>query len=124
MSAAAIGAGMVCGCVEHERSGFGDVDPSARLRSIEEAASTDDRSSVPALIIALESDDAAERFLAIHTLERMTGQTLGYDHSAPRPERRAAAERWQAWYSSQASHADAALPSSARSGEAVQGPGR
>jgi hypothetical protein len=35
---------------------------------------------------------------AIHTLEQLTGQTLGYDHAAPRQERAEAIRRWADWY--------------------------
>ena len=49
------------------------------------------------LIGALESDDAAERMLAITALERITGETFGYDFAAPRAERTAAIGRWLEW---------------------------
>lgn len=90
----------LAGCLDHHRTGFKDADPPARFRAIEAAATDRDQSSIPSLITALLSDDPMERFLAIHTLERLTGQTLGYQHSAPRAERLAGAERWQAWYAS------------------------
>jgi hypothetical protein len=93
-------------CHEHHRSGFEDHDPAARINSIHDAASTNDRSSIPDLIRSLDSDDPAERLLAIRTLEKLTGQTLGYDHSAPRPERSEAAQRWADWYAQQAPKAD------------------
>jgi hypothetical protein len=86
-------------CVEHDREGFDDVDPAARIRSIQDAAATGDRAAIPELIRSLDSDDPAERLLAIHTLQKLTGQTFGYDHSAPRPERMQAAQRWADWYS-------------------------
>ncbi|HRJ50541.1 MAG TPA: HEAT repeat domain-containing protein, partial [Phycisphaerales bacterium] len=58
-----------------------------------------DASAVPGIVPLLESDDPAVRMVAIRSLERITGQTLGYDHSADEPERRAAAERWERWVS-------------------------
>jgi hypothetical protein len=44
----------------------------------------------------LDSDDPATRLLAIDALERITGETLGFDASAPETERRNAVDRWQA----------------------------
>jgi hypothetical protein len=45
----------------------------------------------------LDSDDPAARLVAIRALERITGQTLGYDHAGPEHERRLAVERWMEW---------------------------
>lgn len=90
----------LAGCQQHDRVGFDDIDPAARIQSIQDAAATDDRSAIPDLIRSLDSDDPAERMLAIRTLEQMTGQTLGYQHWAPRAERSAAAQRWADWYAS------------------------
>lgn len=89
------------GCLDHERSSFKDIDPAIRLRAVHAAGEAGDRGAIPHLIVGLLSDDPAERLFSIRTLERLTGQTLGYEHSAPRPERLAAAERWQVWYASQ-----------------------
>jgi hypothetical protein len=87
------------GCQEHERSGFGDGDPPARIQAIHDAAAANDKAAIPDLIRSLDSDDPAERLLANQALERMTGQSFGYDHSAPRPERLEAAQKWADWYS-------------------------
>lgn len=77
--------------------GFEEHDPAARFRATQQAARTSDESSIKPLIGQLESDDPAERLLAIHTLERLTGQTLGYDHAAPRADRAIAVQRWADW---------------------------
>lgn len=86
-----------CASVPDEAS-FSRPDPSARLRAIREAGVSTDRESLRELIKCLESDDPAERMLAILALERRTGQTLGYDHSARRGARAEAVERWVEWY--------------------------
>jgi hypothetical protein len=97
-----VGAGGVGGCASPDKAvGFDEPDPHARLRAVQRAAASGDRSSIPALINLLSSDDAAERMLAIRSLESMTGQTLGYDHAAPPEARREAAGRWAAWYAQQ-----------------------
>lgn len=101
---AIVAAGLLAsvGCANPDSAvGFQERDPAARLRAIRQAAAAGDRSAIPDLIRLLESDDAAERLLAIRTLEHMTGQTLGYDHAAAPDDRRAAAERWADWYSHQ-----------------------
>jgi len=90
---------LLVGCSDGTSAvGFGEPDPAARIRAIHRAAETDDRSAIPDLIRSLESDDAAERLLAIRTLERMTGRTLGYDHAADRGQREVAVKRWAEWY--------------------------
>lgn len=89
----------VASCADPDKAvGFEDKDPAARLRAVRQAAQTEDRSAIRPLITRLDSDDPAERLLAIRTLERMTGETMGYDHAAPRHERDAAVRRWVRWY--------------------------
>jgi hypothetical protein len=80
---------------------FDSPESAARLRAIQRAAAKDDRASIPQLIEMLDSDDAAVRILSIRTLESMTGQTLGYDPTAPSYERTPAVDRWEGWYASQ-----------------------
>lgn len=67
---------------------------------MQNAAEDDDQTSIPKLIRSLESDDPAVRFFAIGSLERVTGQRLGYDPFGDEPERTVAVERWHAWYES------------------------
>lgn len=98
-SAVVLGAGLASGCASPSSAvGFEEKDPGARLRAIQDAAETDDRTKIDELIELLASDDPAERLLAIRTLERMTGETKGFDHSGTPASRRAAIERWAAWY--------------------------
>jgi hypothetical protein len=42
----------------------------------------------------LESDDPTTRVLALRTLERLTGETMGYDPHAEPFEREDAVARW------------------------------
>lgn len=78
--------------------GFEEYDSAARVRAIQQAGASKDRSAVPKLIARLESDDPAERLLAIRALERITGETHGFDHAGRTDERAAAVERWRSWH--------------------------
>lgn len=90
----------VSGCASPPQ-GFDSPDPSALLRAITDAAGARDPSAVPHLIEALDNDDPAVRLTAIRALERITGQTLGYDHAAPPWRRAAMVDDWQRWYAGQ-----------------------
>lgn len=79
-------------------TGFESPVPAARLDAITEAAETGDRSAIPNLITMLESDDPVVRMAAIRTLERLTGETLGYDYAGPEWERRDKVAAWVEWY--------------------------
>lgn len=65
--------------------------------AITEAGVSGDRGAIPDLIEQLESNDPGARLLAIRSLERLTGLTLGYDHADPWWERDAAVGRWRDW---------------------------
>lgn len=97
-------AGVACavqmsGCANpSEVVGFDEPDPGAQIRAIQQAAVHGDRSSIGSLIRLLASDDPAERLLSIRTLERITGETMGYDHAGTLASRREAIDRWAAWY--------------------------
>jgi hypothetical protein len=54
---------------------------------------------MPNLVRMLESDDPATRVLAIATLERLTGERLGYDADANELERGRAIRRWREYVS-------------------------
>jgi HEAT repeat protein len=86
------------GCTKPIPRGIDSYDPTGRIEAMLEVAATNDQTQFPQLIAALDSDDSAVRLTAIRTLERLTGQTLGYDHAAPESERRAATDRWVEWY--------------------------
>ncbi len=70
-----------------------------RTRDIAVAAQAPvtDWKEVDLLIVALDSDDSAERMLAITALNRLTGQTFGYDFAGSWTEREAAIGRWLEW---------------------------
>lgn len=65
--------------------------------AIARAAADDDRRAIRALIEALDDPDPGNRMMAIATLERLTGQTLGYDATAPEAQRDAAVREWVRW---------------------------
>lgn len=90
----------VVGCTKPIPRGYDSHDPTGRIEAMLDTAARGDRSQIPDLIGELDSDDSAVRFTAIHTLERLTGQTLGYDYAAPEAERRAATDRWVEWWES------------------------
>ncbi len=56
-----------------------------------------DQSHVRDLIIMLDSSDPAVRMIAIGGLERLTGETFGYDYAATAPKRLIAIDRWVHW---------------------------
>lgn len=73
---------------------FDSAEPAARNAAIVEAAAKNDRAAVPDLVRMLDSDDPATRLLAINALEKITGERLGYEYTAPEHERVKAVERW------------------------------
>ena len=78
--------------------GFTEPDTAARMRAIQAAGANGDMHAIPALISRLDSDDPAERLLASRTLERLTGESQGYEYAASKSEREAATARWVQWY--------------------------
>ena len=89
--------GLLGGCVPIPK-GFDSPEPAARIEAALEAADRGDREAIPDLIGLLDSDDPATRMVGILALERLTGETLGYDHAAAEGEREAAVARWVEWY--------------------------
>lgn len=86
------------GCLGRSETGLGSRDPAERVRAMAEAAAASDDGAVPGLIERLSSEDAGERLLAIRALERITGDTRGFDHAGPAREREAAIGRWVRWW--------------------------
>lgn len=74
--------------------GFDAPNPAAKMHATVEAARTGDRAAVADIVQLLDSDDPAVRLLAITALQRLTGETLGYEYDAPRYHRDAAVQRW------------------------------
>jgi hypothetical protein len=85
------------GCFGPAPGGFDSPEPGKRIEAATEAARRRDTGAIRPLISMLDSDDPAARMVAIRALERITGQTHGYDHAAPEDERRRAVERWMEW---------------------------
>lgn len=90
---------LVAGCAKVP-VGFDAPSEVRRLDAVVLAAASDDRrpETIRSLIEQLDSFDPAMRMLSIRTLERMTGQTHGYDHAAPEWARSLAVDEWVAWY--------------------------
>ena len=100
---------VLAGCSLPEPSASFDArDPAARSLAALDAAETRDERSVPELIAMLDSSDPALRLIACRSLRRITGESFGYDVSAPEPERDAAAERWAAWWRARSGDSDGA----------------
>ena len=74
--------------------GFDSANPAGKLYAIQRSARTGDTSQLRQIIEQLDSDDPAVRFVAISTLDRLTGERLGYSPYDPPAERRAAIQRW------------------------------
>lgn len=80
--------------------GFDAPSEFRRMDAVVVAAKENDQSpeTVRHMIEQLDSFDPAMRMISIRTLERMMGQTLGYDYAAPEWARDLAVERWVEWY--------------------------
>lgn len=93
--AVALIAGLVGGCaLPAQRADFRSVDPQERSLATVQAR---DLRDVPGLIEELGSDDPAARMLANQALERVTGQSMGFDYAAPERKRAEAIDRWKEW---------------------------
>lgn len=90
--------GVASGCGPAVTPDFNSAEPAARMDAAVIAARDGDRSKVPDLIRLLDSDDPATRLVAIRALERLTGETQGYDHAASDEHREAAIRRWEEWH--------------------------
>ena len=76
---------------------FQSDNPASRNSAIVEAAEAGDEQAVRDLVRMLESEEPSTRFLAIEALQRLTGESFGYDYAADEPGRRAAVERWRTY---------------------------
>jgi hypothetical protein len=91
----ALGGGLVGGCGTTIRPDFESPEPAARNAAIVNAAAREDRTAIPHLVRMLESDDPATRSLAISALERLTGQTHGFEAWETPLKRAEAVSRWR-----------------------------
>lgn len=99
---AAVGALGGCSQPKVEADIESDV-PQERLMGLAASMRANDRSAAREYVEMLESQDPAVRMFAIGALERMTGETKGYDFAAPERDRAEAVGAWAAWVESGAS---------------------
>ena len=90
---------MSVGCGPRLDSGFDSPESGARIYAITQAAEQRDRSAATMrhLVAILDSDDPAERMLAIRALERITGETHEYRYYDDALNRAEAVDRWLVW---------------------------
>jgi hypothetical protein len=74
--------------------GFDAPDPASKIYAIEQSVRANDQGDLASIVEQLDSDDPAVRLVAITALQRMTGETHGYCHYAPREDREVAVRRW------------------------------
>lgn len=84
----------VTACAQQVTPSYDSPEPGARNAAIVRTAAAGRTSDIPSLVRMLESDDPTTRVLAIRTLERLTGETHGYDPHAEPFEREPAIARW------------------------------
>lgn len=95
---AAAAIAVTCGCTPSATvPSFDSPNPATKAYAIEDTVRTHDESAIPSLIEQLASDDPLIRMMAITSLKRLTGETLGYRHYDPPHVRNAAIARWVAW---------------------------
>ena len=80
-------------------------DPAVRMKAISRAGNTADTAAVPFLVDRLTDSQKDVRFFAIIALERITGQTMGWNHYDPPNERAQAVQRWRQWLKEEYGHA-------------------
>ncbi len=102
--AAFIGIVMLAGCSGYTgpRSVVND-DPYVKIPEIHKAVQEGDTSVLPQLVKDLDHDDPAVRLYSIGALQRLTGQTFGYDWTeTDRAVRRPSIDQWNAYLASAA----------------------
>jgi len=85
-------------------------DPSGKIPAMKKAVREHDLKVVRQLIKDLDSDDAAVRLFAIHTLHKLTGQRYGYDYYADEVQRQPALNQWKQWLAHQEGIAPSTRP--------------
>ena len=73
---------------------FESENPAAILYAMSRAAREKDTSRIPDIVEQLGSDDPATRFVAIQSLETLTGRTFGYRYYDPPDLRAESILRW------------------------------
>jgi len=88
------------GCAGSElRPDLDSRDPAARIMALKQIAADGraDYRTLERVIDELCSSDAAVRFYAIHTLQSLTGQTMGYRWFASAAQRDEPVKAWRRW---------------------------
>ncbi len=93
-----VGGAWLGGCSSGPKPDLESPVPSARIEAMGAASRRHDPKEISELIALLESDDPAVRVFAIASLDKITGERLGYDPADPERIRREAVDRWEAWY--------------------------
>jgi hypothetical protein len=84
------------GCAPPASQGTLDSDnPAAKLYAVRKAGEAGDKSAIPKLVEALDNDDPAVRMMAIHALEKITGERLGFNPYGSVNERRECVDAWE-----------------------------
>jgi hypothetical protein len=80
--------------------GFDSPAKTKRMDAIVQATAEHDTrpQTIAAIIRQLDSHDPAVRFLAIKSLERLTGHTHGYDFADTQWDREPAVQNWVRWF--------------------------
>jgi hypothetical protein len=83
----------------HFIAGFDSDDARARRTAADRfVRDVEPFVAVPELLRAMDAESLRTRALAAECLRRITETRLDYDPAAPIDERRAALERWRAWW--------------------------
>lgn len=77
------------------------TDPTEKIPGIVRAVARQDLSQARHMVAGLSSDDPAIRMFAINGLQKLTGQTLGYNYYDGEAAREAAVQRWEQWLAAQ-----------------------
>lgn len=89
---------LATGCVDSNirlRRKMESIEPGDRIEAIVKATRQGNEALIPAIVDRLDDEDAAVRFYAILSLERLVGKRLGYSYAAPASERRKAVQAWR-----------------------------
>jgi hypothetical protein len=92
--------GLAVGCTS--QVDVKDPDPALKIPAMKRAADKRDMGQLAELVNDLGSEDAAIRFYAINSLERLTGVRNGYEYYADDASRAKAIARWREWLAGQA----------------------
>jgi hypothetical protein len=88
------------GCQSHSGNlarQFRSDNPSERAAACVKAARLEDKAVLALLVERLEDVSEEVRLCAIQSLQRLTGQSLGYKHYQRRQQRQEAVARWRDW---------------------------